>query len=205
MLCRAASAIVLVSGPNNDADASHHPSVDMAAFRISALNRRNAFVLRAFWLLMILGHAPAIFNVAGAALEGAGSWSKLLLLLGAQLFFLAKFVCPHALCRGFNRRTQLAVLVIILLLHAGVFERVLLDGQALPPAVPLLSIGGGVGAFGKLLRHEATLSDVSHSRTDRRHSQSLWRCAWETLSHADLPPRDFALVCLCTSHRAPPR
>ena len=163
--------------------------------------RWNTLVLRAFWLFMILGHAPAIVNTLFASPDAEGSWAKTLLLVGAQLFFIAKLVDPAWLRCGFNRRMQIATVAIVLLLHVGVFERVMFEGEPLPPTFQLLTVGGGFGAFGKLLRREPAFDN----KPDRQPSRVVWRITWHASHQADLPPRCFALLCHCTPHRAPPR
>ena len=89
---------------------------------------------RLAWVAMFTLHAPITVNAFAfiwrdnAAIP---SWSSVVLLAASNLFFILEIAFACSLRLVSNRRAALTMLLIVLLLHVGVFER---TAPALLPA-----------------------------------------------------------------------
>ncbi|MFQ5502054.1 MAG: hypothetical protein ACE5EQ_07095 [Phycisphaerae bacterium] len=94
-------------------------------------NRRHHKSLwRMLWVLAFLLHVPAtirIFSVAFGAESGGSGWSSVLFISVTNLFFILEIIFAWSLHLFRSRRSVVAFLVIIALLHVGVIDRAFPD------------------------------------------------------------------------------
>lgn len=78
---------------------------------------------RSALLLLLLLHIPATAKVYAMALAGEPSWSSVLIISATNLFFILEIVFAWSLHLLTDRRSVIAFLVIVALLHVGVIDR----------------------------------------------------------------------------------
>lgn len=111
-------------------------------------------VARAFWLVMLLGHAPALVSVSqklAAAPADLSLWFKFAFLLGSTVFFCFKLAGYRFTHIHPTPRVLLTFGLIIVLLHTGVIlspsESMHFAGWAtLIDPILLASLGVGLAA-----------------------------------------------------------
>lgn len=91
--------------------------------RSSRLPLRRRAIWRSALLLLLLLHIPATAKVYAMALAGEPSWSSVLLITATNLFFILEIVFAWSLHLLTDRRSVIAFLIIVVLLHVGVIDR----------------------------------------------------------------------------------
>ena len=156
---------------------------------------------RLFWTLMFIGHGPAVVGAHAALLDGECSVARYVLLAASQLFFVCKLLdvswlrCPN------NRRSHAAYVLVILALHTGVFERLLVHGEVVPPTFQLLTFSGVLAA---LLGRSTNSHGPLRRRRERRRVHDAVRIIIAASVDACPPPRLLLLARACALHRSPP-
>lgn len=74
-------------------------------------------------MLLLLLHAPATIKVFSIAFDGESSWSSVFLITATNLFFVLEIVFAWLLHVLNNRRSIIAFLLIVALLHVGALDR----------------------------------------------------------------------------------
>lgn len=85
-------------------------------------SRSRQMLMRGFWLIMLVSHAPALSAAwRGLAENGfqAGRVGGLVFLAAAMLFFLAKLLGVACLRIQLDRRSIVALCVAVALIHGG--------------------------------------------------------------------------------------
>src|SRR5438477_9051308 len=91
---------------------------------LARISRRRA-AWRIFWIAVALAHARATIGVWGGlghASTADADWGRLVLLSAGNLFFLLEIIFAPCLRLISDRRTMIALLLIVALLHAGVVQ-----------------------------------------------------------------------------------
>jgi len=165
----------------------------------------RALVARLFWLAMIVGHMPAIVSTYNAAGVGELSFARLSLLVVSQVCFVLKLIDVRWLRLPADRHATLAVVSVLVLLHAGVVGRAAAGQADDAPVWQVLRLGGTLAALGALVGgRRPTVARIRPRRVRceahavLRRLRSAWLDAW-------LPPRDLFLQRACAVYRAPPR
>lgn len=78
---------------------------------------------RSALLLLLLLHIPATAKVYAMALAGEPSWSSVLIISATNLFFILEIVFAWSLHLLTDRRSIIAFMVVVALLHVGVIDR----------------------------------------------------------------------------------
>lgn len=180
---------------------------NLAAVIAHRLGRRGAYAWaawRAFWLVMLVGHAPALVAaVAGVAVDGAGL-VRLALLAGSCVLFALKAADVAWLRLPTDRRTLTAVTAVIVLLHAGVLlhtARVELPDISIPLATQAAGAAVTLGLLTVALRRDRR---SRASRALPKHFDD-WSHVLARLTATLLVPRFLCLARASLSDRAPPR
>ena len=114
----------------------------------SRLPLRRRAMWRSALLLILLLHLPATAKVYAMALAGEPSWSSVLLISATNLFFVLEIVFARSLHLLTDRRSVIAFLVIVALLHVGVIDRGFPDlAIAHDLNIWLAATAGGVAAL----------------------------------------------------------
>ncbi len=156
---------------------------------------------RVFWLVMMAGHAPALVMAWRGVLAGDGSLLRLIVLAASEVVFLLKLLDVAWLRIGRGWRGNLAVIMGIVLLHAGVLRQLVVHGIDNPNAWCVLFVGSGSTALGYFAVRRPR--PVVRSRPPRRVCPSIRELLARSAT-ALLPPRYLLLVRACSVNRAPP-
>ncbi len=161
---------------------------------------------RLFWAVMLIGHTPGWLAVtaafAGEVVDALHALRWLVLTL-SQVLFAAKLVNPNWLRVHCDRRSWVALTLVLVLLHGDVLRRVCThESLEAAPAVPVLAAATVlVGVLPRLLPAVVRLAS----------SPSMARCALRLRSYVETAyavmlstPLLPALVRVCPD-RAPPR
>ncbi len=98
--------------------------MDASARRVWFRRHRTKF-WRALWAIVLVSHAPLTINAFGSLLglaEGRASGSSLLLLAASNAFFVLEILFACSLQLLSSRRNAIVFVLIVVLLHTGVFE-----------------------------------------------------------------------------------
>jgi len=145
--------------------------------RSSRLPLRRRAMWRSVLLLLLLLHIPATAKVYSMALAGDPSWTSLLLISATNLFFILEIIFARSLHLLTDRRSVIAFMVIVALLHVGVIDRGFPD-LAIPSNVTvwLVATAGGLAALRWLspmllacIRGMAALLTEQRRQLARRH------------------------------------
>ncbi len=88
-------------------------------------SRSRQMLIRGFWLIMLVSHAPAMSAAWRGLAENsfqAGRVAGLVLLVAAMLFFLAKLLGVAFLRIHLDRRSIVALCVAVALIHGGCLD-----------------------------------------------------------------------------------
>jgi hypothetical protein len=117
---------------------------------------------RLLWVVILALHVPATARCIAGVCRGETSsptWSTLILLLASNLFFLIELWAAPSLRLLTNRRAALAFVLVIVILHAGAFER----------AFPTVASCGEVHSW---FAAAAVLTGLDEVRRRLRHAPS---------------------------------
>ncbi|MEK6644736.1 MAG: hypothetical protein AABZ08_12605 [Planctomycetota bacterium] len=87
--------------------------------------RHRKALWRSLWAVVLVCHAPLTINAFSAVLrleEGRSSGSSLLLLAASNAFFVLEILFACSLQLLSSRRNLMVFLLVVVLLHTGVFE-----------------------------------------------------------------------------------
>lgn len=161
---------------------------------------------RAFWLVMMAGHAPALVKVWAETLRGAAEFSAIartIALSGAFLLFALKLVDVRWLRIPADRRAWIGLVLAIALIHAGVPSHMDASPAAETAIWQLALTVGVVAAFGAAL--ELLVSAFAPSvRSRRNRSKTQWLAALDRAFNARLRPFLPLLTRSARVNRAPP-
>ncbi|MBI5763963.1 MAG: hypothetical protein HZA51_10610 [Planctomycetes bacterium] len=96
-----------------------------ASARRNWFRRHRTKFWRALWAIVLVCHAPLTINAFGSLLglaEGRASGSSLLLLAASNAFFVLEILFACSLQLLSSRRNAIVFVLIVVLLHTGVFE-----------------------------------------------------------------------------------
>lgn len=177
-----------------------------ASARRDWFRRHRTKFWRALWAIVLVCHAPLTINAFGSLLglaEGRTSGSSLLLLAASNAFFVLEILFACSLQLLSSRRNAIVFVLVVVLLHTGVFE------NRLPSAVSesqfvycLILTAIGAADWRRLLSLAKRAAQVFASVSVPDHnrlSRSGKRTEWET----PLRPRPISSF-LCAPLRAPP-
>ncbi len=94
-----------------------------ATQRTRTLCPRRKSLWRLLWALVLLIHVPATVKVFAAAFGTQSGWSSAILIAATNLFFILEISFVWSLHLLSDRRSVIAFLLIVALLHVGVIER----------------------------------------------------------------------------------
>lgn len=177
----------------------------MSAIRIIR-KHQSQIASRAIWLVMFLGHIPALIAVA-ARLADAPQFAdgfRLLLLAASQVFFLFKIIDVAWLRFPTSRSFWIRFIVIVALLHAGAVwdadwsaaDRAIAFALDLTPSLVLATI-----LLRAFLRHTQAKNIIPHLHA-RRALRKL-RDGWQ-MFHDAVSPRPQMAYRMVAPDRAPP-
>ena len=116
--------------------------------RNSRLPLRRRAMWRSGLLLLLLLHIPATAKVYAMALAGEPSWSSLLLISATNIFFIFEIIFAWSLHLLTDRRSVIAFIVVVALLHVGVVDRGFPDLAIAHNAnILLVATAGGVAVL----------------------------------------------------------
>lgn len=176
----------------------------LAASVRSSHPRRRRTLWRSLWVLVLLLHAPATIKVYSMALGGEPGWSSLLLISATNLFFIFEIIFAWSLHLFSDRRSAIAFVLIVALLHVGVVDHGFPE-QAIKYDLPILlvftasSIAVGLRLAGRLLACFQGLAALLIAQR-RRLARLIYRRRVEVVPVLRRPDHCW----LCAPLRAPP-
>lgn len=170
-------------------------------------NRLVSRLIRAAWLIMLLGHIPATIKAWSSCLSSASSAGdvfRCLTLTPAVLLFILKVIDVPWLRVARDGRGLLALTVAVALLHAGVIQRMSSHLPDLETSAIEATLAGGLlvvlaGAVRRMRRFE--FGDCRRLR-HRTHADLV--CILNRQIFALLRPRFELLARARGVNRAPP-
>lgn len=164
-------------------------------------------LIRAAWLIMLLGHMPAMIQAWSSWLSSASSAGDLfrcITLTPCVLLFVLKVIDVPWLRVARDGRGVLTMTVAVALLHAGVIQRVSLHLTDLETSAIETTLAGGLlaalaGAVRRMRRFE-----FGDCRKLRRRTHADLVCILNREIFSLLRPRFQLLVRACGVNRAPP-
>lgn len=177
-----------------------------ASARQDWFRRHRSKCWRVLWAVVLVCHAPLTINAFGSLLglaEGRASGSSLLLLAASNAFFVLEILFACSLQLLSSRRNAIVFVLIVVLLHTGVFENRLASAVAESQFVYCLILTAiGAADWRRLLslaRRAAQVFASAPSPDNARPNRSGKRDERETL----LRPRPLSSF-LSAPLRAPP-
>ncbi len=170
-------------------------------------NRPFRRLVRAAWLIMLLGHMPAMIQAWSTWLSSASSAGDLfrcLTLTPAVLLFILKVIDVPWLRVARDGRGLLTMTIAVALLHAGVIQRMSTHLPDLETSAIEATLAGGLlavlaGAVRRMRRFE-----FGDCRRLRRRTHANLVCILNREIFALLRPRFELLARACGVNRAPP-
>lgn len=170
-------------------------------------HHRKKSLWRSLWLLALLAHAPAtikVFSAAFAAESGASDWSSLLPLALANLFILCEISFASLLHVLRDRRSIIAFLLVVALLHVGVIDHVAPGLLGAEEVRFWLALTAGAVVIRRLILSLLVVASWRDFSVGRAMQRALCRRWYGLAAESDISAPRPTQGWLCAPLRAPP-
>jgi hypothetical protein len=159
---------------------------------------------RFVWVVLLVGHAPALLSATRALYAGDGALGRVLILSLALTFFALKLFDVSWLRLPRTRRAWVAFTTAVVLIHAGALERSSPADAQRPDPWQAVVLGGGLGLLA-FLAGGIRPALQTRQRAARRRARATLELVLSRIELSFLPSRNLMLARSVAVNRAPPR